>query len=143
MTRADRGPVAPLAAAAYPGAMQRPRIAVVAGEPGLEEAARRWLSQAYSIVPVARGRYFAADLTAAAADLILVEAVHPSEAGWLLAWLKAQPPLAATPVLMVVPRGPAPCARRRGVVVASRPIHRPTLLAHVDKLLRASKNKSS
>lgn len=123
--------------------MQRLKIAVVADEPALEQAARRWLSQAYSVIPVGRGRYLAADLAAAAADLILLEAVHPSEAGWLLAWLRAQPRLAATPVLVVVPHGAAPGARRRGVVVAVKPLQRPSLLAHVDKLLRSAKTRSS
>jgi hypothetical protein len=115
----------------------KPRIALVLDE---HHETRQWLSSSFDTVEVQRGRHLAADLAAASADLIILETVHPSEAGWLLSWVRAQPRLAPKPVLLLLPFGPAPRARgRAGVAFLEKPLDRPSLVAQVERLLAPQK----
>lgn len=119
----------------------KPRIALVLDE---TEEPQEWLSRSFETIPVQRGRHLAADLTAAAADLIIIDAVHPSEAGWLVSWVRAQPRLAPKPLLLLLPFGPAPNARGRGgVAFLERPLDRPSLVAQVERLLSSRADRDA
>jgi hypothetical protein len=113
------------------------RIAVALEERSLIENVERWLAR-YEIFPVARGRHFASDLAAAKPDMIVLEAVHPSEAFWLASWLRTQRALSRMPLLMILPFGPAPQASLKGVRYTLKPVKGPRLASEVGRLLRSS-----
>jgi hypothetical protein len=109
---------------------RKPRLALILER---ERSLTRWL-EPYETVALRRDRFLSAELAAAAPDLLLLESVHPSEAGWLLSWLRAQPRLAGIPVLMLLPFGPAP-ARTRGCGFLVAPVEREPLIDEIDRLL--------
>ena len=111
-------------------AARKPKLALVLER---EKALMRWL-ESYDAVPFKRDRFLSAELAAAGADLLVLESVHPSEAGWLLSWVRAQPRLAPLPVLLLLPFGPPP-ARARGAGFLVAPVEREALLDEVDRLL--------
>lgn len=110
--------------------MKKPRLALVLDK---QKEAARWLD-GYDVVTLKRDRFLSAELSAVSPDLIVLESVHPSEAGWLLSWVRAQPRLASIPVLILLPFGPPP-RRSRGAGFLETPLDKGTLIDEIDRLL--------
>ena len=119
----------------------QPRIALVLECPVLQASARLWLARGYELVVVRRGRHLAADLAAARADATIVEAVHPSEAAWLVAWLRTQPKLSRMKMVVILPFGPIPKTPAAGVAFVPQPVARASLLGRLVRLLRPTPNR--
>jgi DNA-binding NtrC family response regulator len=116
--------------------MARSRVALVVEDRPWSDTTQRWLSDQAELVTIHRGRHLAADLAGAKADLLILEAVHPSEAGWLLGWLHAQPRLSRMAVILIVPFGPLPGPDRANVAFMEKPVMFEELEKQVHRLLR-------